>query len=83
MTTTLSAAIREIRDPNPRHIIHLSKNRQANLTRCGIEIVRDGKGKTRRPFEPRYTVGGATVLDRSGIVSCGKCLGAVPEGRIR
>ena len=83
MTTTFTDALRVIRDTNPRHIIHLSENRQANLTRCGIEIALDGKGKTRRPFEPRYTVGGATVLDRSGIVSCGKCLGAVPEGRIR
>ena len=80
---TFAAAMRAIRDPDPRHIIHLSKSRRSNSTRCGIEIVRTDTGRARRPFEPRYTAAGATVMDRAGIVSCGKCLGVKPEGRIR
>lgn len=72
---TFAAAIRASHDPRNR--VHLA-SRRARSTRCGIAIARD-----RAPDGRRLTVGGATVMDRAGIVSCGKCLGAKPEGRIR
>ena len=80
---SLAAALRVIREPDPRHLVHLSKGRRSDSTRCGIEIVPDGKARTRRPYEPRRASDGSTVMDRTGIVSCGRCLGAKPEGRLR
>ena len=73
---TLAAAIRASRDPRNR--VHLSRSPRSRRTRCGIEIARD-----RAPDGRRLAADGSTVMDRAGIVSCGRCLGARPEGRIR
>ena len=76
--TGMAAALRAAaRDPLSR--VHLSRSRRARTTRCGIRIARERGRDGRRLTETR----GESVVDRAGIVNCGRCLGVRPEGRIR